>query len=178
VRSSKVTIKFLTRFTLVCYCVLFKQKLVIRYGPGVSSLASQGGTLPQLRIANVPPQPVFPQTIWGWSDPHPAPEVRRWLYRSLFLASTVSALHWNAHIWNSSHPLLVTYYCWVTVYSPSMEVKKKNADRCQTLGIEHGSVKSTDQVSAKCAIRLVISNGSYWTWEQCQFIETFFYMLQ
>ena len=29
----------------------------------------------------------------------------------LFLASTVSALHRNAHIWNASHPLLVTYYC-------------------------------------------------------------------
>ena len=42
---------------------------------------------------------------------------------ALFLASTVSALHRNAHIWNASHPLLVTYYCWVTVYSPSMEAK-------------------------------------------------------
>jgi len=45
---------------------------------------------------------------------------------SLFLASTVSALHRNAHIWNASHPLLVTYYCWVTMYSPGMEVKKTN----------------------------------------------------
>ena len=44
----------------------------------------------------------------------------------LFLASTVSALHRNAHIWNASHPLLVTYYCWVTVYSPGMEAKKSN----------------------------------------------------
>jgi len=44
----------------------------------------------------------------------------------LFLASTVSALHRNAHIWNDSHPLLVNYYCWVTVYSPSMEGKKKS----------------------------------------------------
>ena len=42
---------------------------------------------------------------------------------ALFLASTVSALHRNAHIWNASHPLLVTYYCWVTVYSPGMEAK-------------------------------------------------------
>jgi len=33
----------------------------------------------------------------------------------LFLASTVSALYRNAHIWNASQPLLVTYYCWVTV---------------------------------------------------------------
>jgi len=32
----------------------------------------------------------------------------------------VSALHRNAHIWNASHPLLVTYY-W---YSPGMEAKK------------------------------------------------------
>ena len=29
---------------------------------------------------------------------------------SMFLASTVSALHRNAHIWDASHPLLVTYY--------------------------------------------------------------------
>ena len=42
----------------------------------------------------------------------------------LFLASTVSALHRNAHIWNASHPLLFTYYCRVTVYSPGMEAKK------------------------------------------------------
>ena len=33
------------------------------------------------------------------------------LNKALFLASTVSALHRNAHIWNASHPLLVTYYC-------------------------------------------------------------------
>ena len=42
----------------------------------------------------------------------------------LFLASTVSAMHRNAHIWNASHPLVVTYYCWVTVYPPSMKAKK------------------------------------------------------
>ena len=52
-----------------------------------------------------------------WKQPEP-------LSISLFLASTVSALHRNAHIWNASHPLLVTYYCWVTVYSPGMEAKK------------------------------------------------------
>ena len=45
----------------------------------------------------------------------------------LFLASTVSAMHRNAHIWNASHPLVVTYYCWVTVYSPSMKAKNKKA---------------------------------------------------
>jgi len=43
---------------------------------------------------------------------------------SLFLASTVSEMHRNAHIWNASHPLVVPYYCWVTVYSPSMKAKK------------------------------------------------------
>jgi len=30
---------------------------------------------------------------------------------ALFLSSNVSALHRNAHIWNASHPLLVTYHC-------------------------------------------------------------------
>jgi len=33
-------------------------------------------------------------------------------------------MHRNAHIWNASHHLVVTYYCWVTVYSPSMKAKK------------------------------------------------------
>ena len=47
-------------------------------------------------------------------------------FKTLFLASTVSALHRNAHIWNASHSLLGTYYCWVTVYSPSMEAQKKS----------------------------------------------------
>jgi len=49
---------------------------------------------------------------------------------SLFLASTVSALHRNAHIWNASHPLLVTYYCRVTVYSLGMEAKKLILEMC------------------------------------------------
>jgi len=51
------------------------------------------------------------------------PSHSTWLWRtSLFLASTASALHRNAHIWNTSHPLpLFTYYCWVNVYSPGME---------------------------------------------------------
>jgi len=44
--------------------------------------------------------------------------------KALFLASTVSAMHRNAFISNASHPLVVTYYCWVTVYSPSMKAKK------------------------------------------------------
>jgi len=48
----------------------------------------------------------------------------------LFLASTVSALHRNEHIWNASHPLLVTYYCRVTVYSPGMEAKKLTIEIC------------------------------------------------
>ena len=56
--------------------------------------------------------------------------------RTLFLASTVSALHRNAHIWNASHPLLVTYYCWVSVYSPGMEATKTdNRNLCGISGI-------------------------------------------
>ena len=48
---------------------------------------------------------------------------------ALFLASTVSTLHRNARIWDAPHPphchsLLVTYYYWVTVYSPGTEAKK------------------------------------------------------
>jgi len=46
------------------------------------------------------------------------------MIESLFLASTVNALHRNAHIWNASHPLLVTYYCGVTAYPPGTEAKK------------------------------------------------------
>ena len=49
----------------------------------------------------------------------------RWS-QTLFLASTVSAWHRNANIWNASHPLLVTYYCRATVYSPGMEAKKSD----------------------------------------------------
>jgi len=54
--------------------------------------------------------------------------------QSLFLASTVSTMHTNSHIWNASHPLVVTYYCWVAVYSPIMKAKKKVM--CQPLGVE------------------------------------------
>ena len=52
-------------------------------------------------------------------------KVERSMFYVLFLASTVSAMHRNAHIWNASHPLVVTYYCWVTVYLPSMKAKQK-----------------------------------------------------
>jgi len=48
---------------------------------------------------------------------------------TLFLASTVSAMHINTHISNASHPLVVTYYYWVTVYSPSMKAKNKKIMR-------------------------------------------------
>jgi len=54
--------------------------------------------------------------------------------QALFLASTVCAMHRNAHIWNASHPLLVTYYCWVTVYSPSMKAKKKSQNQMTNPG--------------------------------------------
>ena len=60
----------------------------------------------------------------------------------LFLASTVSALHRNAHIWNASHLLLVTYYCWVTVFSLTQHggQKKNVMNMCQTQGIEQESI--------------------------------------
>jgi len=52
----------------------------------------------------------------GWRIPNLITGlISRW-WAPLFLASTVSALRRNAHIWNASHPLLVTYYRWVTVY--------------------------------------------------------------
>jgi len=68
---------------------------------------------------------------------------------SLFLASTVSALHRNAHIWNASHPLLVNYYCWVTVYSPSMEGKKNitKGVRPRDSNQSRRIIQSTDQPS-------------------------------
>ena len=82
--------------------------------------------------------------------------------KSLFLASTVSALHRNAHIWNASHPLLVTYYCWVSVYSPGMEAKKLNT-KSEVLfpGFEPWSLRAKSHTSTDCAIRTVVPNGSY-----------------
>jgi len=66
--------------------------------------------------------------LWAGRAGHLGAETQ---YQALFLASTVSALHTNAHIWNASHPLLVTYYCWVTVYSHSMEAKKSSQKLCR-----------------------------------------------
>ena len=34
-------------------------------------------------------------------------------------------MHTHSHIWHTSHPWVVTYYCWVTVYSPNMKAKNK-----------------------------------------------------
>ena len=89
--------------------------------------------------------------------------------RSLFLASTVSALHRNAHIWSAPHPLLVNYYCWVTVYSPSTEGKKKVTDRGQIPVIEPGSTNKTTYWSANYAVGTVVPNGSYWSRQQWRF---------
>jgi len=82
---------------------------------------------------------------------------------SLFLASTVSTLHRNAQIWNACHPLLVTYYYWVTVYSPSMEAKKNKGHSCQPGGIEPGSVRNPDLIVVNCATRTVVPNELYST---------------
>jgi len=58
----------------------------------------------------------------------------------------MSALHRNAHIWNASHSLLVNYYCKITVYSPSMEGKKKKSQTGVRLqGIEPGSRNNTNR---------------------------------
>ena len=81
---------------------------------------------------------------------------------SLFLASTVSALHRNAHIWNASHPLLVTYYCRVTVYSPGMEAKKLTIEICVPFqAFEPRTLSTKIHASTDRANRTVINNGSY-----------------
>jgi len=80
----------------------------------------------------------------------------------LFLASTVSALHRNAHIWNTSHPLLVTYYCRVTVYSPGMETKKLNLEVCMSFpGFESRRLSTKTHASTDWASQTVVNNGSY-----------------
>jgi len=81
--------------------------------------------------------------------------------RALFLASTVSALHRNAHIWNASHPLLVNYYCSVIVYSLSMEGQKEVTYNDHAPGIEQGSTTQTKKAFAVFAIQSVVPNGSY-----------------
>ena len=81
---------------------------------------------------------------------------------SLFLASTVSAMHRNAHIWNGSHPLLVTYYCWVTVYSPSM---KANKTKCQKYMTTSGSRTHNIRAFKTCIYPLSYSwNRTRWVY--------------
>ena len=81
---------------------------------------------------------------------------------TLFLASTVSAMHWNAHIWNGSHPLLVTYYCWVTVYSPSMKANKK---KCQKYMTTSGSRTHNIRAFKTCICPLSYSwNRTRWVY--------------
>jgi len=73
--------------------------------------------------------------------------------RALFLASTVSALHRNAHIWN------VTFFFWVTVYSPSMQATKNVANMWQCPGVEPGRDSIAVHVSANCAIWTGVPHG-------------------
>jgi len=73
----------------------------------------------------------------------------------------VSALHRNAHIWNASHPLLVTYYCWVTVYSPGMEAKKIKNKVHNRRDSNPRLVRNQTQVSAVYAIQTGVPHGSY-----------------
>ena len=93
--------------------------------------------------------------------------------RLLSLATTVSALHRNARIWNASHPVLVTYYCRVTVYSPGLEAKKDILRGGCMLPpeFETGSAGVVIQASAIYAMRTVVPNDSYCTRNQkCRFI--------
>ena len=54
--------RILSWCVLLCFIRLI---LGNRYGPRVSLRASQGGTHPRFRIANILPHPVLPPTIWG-----------------------------------------------------------------------------------------------------------------
>ena len=85
--------------------------------------------------------------------------------RLLSLATTVSALHRNARIWNASHPVLVTYYCRVTVYSLGLEAKKDILRGGCMLPpeFETGSARVVIQASAIYAMRTVVPNDSYCT---------------
>ena len=50
----------------VCVLLCFIEPILgNRYGPGVSLRASQWGTHPRLKIADLPPHPVLPPTTWG-----------------------------------------------------------------------------------------------------------------
>jgi len=78
----------------------------------------------------------------------------------LFLASTVSALHRNAHIWKACHSLVVPYYCRVTVYSPSMEAQKIVTKKCQPAGIEPVSLEITFILSTiqHCSVMFLLAS--------------------
>jgi len=65
----------------------------------------------------------------------------------------------------ASHPLLVPYYCWVTVYSPGMEVKKEFVAKRRMIhpGLVPRSAGTKVHSSASCAIGTVVHHGSYST---------------
>jgi len=87
----------------------------------------------------------------------------------LFLASTASAMHRNAHIWNATHPLLVTCYCWVDVYSPSMKAKKiKVKTTWQIPGVEQTSLGISKYASVHYANCEIEPDGSYFLFVKCR----------
>ena len=73
-------------------------------------------------------------------------------------------MHRNAHIWIASHPLLVTYYCWVTVYSP----KKKVNNIWRPPGIERTTHWLSERASVHCAIRETEPDGYCFSTVKCR----------
>ena len=80
-------------------------------------------------------------------------------------------MHRNAHISNASHPLLVTYYCWVTVYSPSMKAKKK----CQNNMTDSGSQADNTWDLRTCVCPLYYlwnrTDGSFFSFIKCRLLK-------
>ena len=70
-----------------------------RYGPGVSSRASQGDE-PTIRDRRHPNSPCPPLDKLGCLDPHPSPWLRRWLYQYPPLPLQMDLqLLWTLQIW-------------------------------------------------------------------------------
>jgi len=53
----ELTHKLSHNYPVRLWCFVWSNRLGNRYGPGVSSLASQGNTLPRLRLTDVHPHP-------------------------------------------------------------------------------------------------------------------------
>ena len=108
-------------------------------------------------------------SLWMYKTPSGIVGASLWTHRetsALFLASTVSTMHTNSHIWNASHPLVVTSTAESLCTHPSWRPKKSygSTDGNRTTNSRHRphpSNHSAHNIRIPRELLFILSNANF-----------------